>query len=139
MHTIIGHDDPQEYREDYHGLLAHGMMGFYALDLKSFIQGKQDELGVECEFVPLHQLNNQGVQIPRKVLEAACDAHDGLFIGIIRTQENQETIFWVTGEKFDEHDDGSSRILPSGCYRPNRSSLIGEEIRSSLERALSRA
>jgi len=136
MHTIIGYDDSEKYDEDYHGLLAHGMMSFYAVDLNSVVEREQDARGVGCEFVPMHQLSNQNIEVPRNVCSEACDDENGNFIGVVRTQEDQEIIFWVTGKKFGEREDGRIQILPSGCYRPNGPSLIGEAIKTGLEKAL---
>lgn len=136
MHTIIGHDDEEEYRDDYHGLLAHGMMSFYALDLKALLMAKQEELGVECEFVPLVILDNQGIKIPPEVQAEADNIDDGYFIGVLRTQEHQEILYWVTGRKFGEYPDGRIQILPSGSYSPNGTSVIGESLKNAFDAAL---
>jgi hypothetical protein len=136
MHTIIGYDDKEEYRDEYHGLLAHGLGGFYALDLKALISAKQDELGVECEFIPLEALDNQGIKVPDEVKAEAYEIEDGYFIGVVRTREEQAILYWVTGREFGKYPDGRIQILPSGSYSPNGTSVIRESIESALAAAL---
>ena len=136
MNTIIGFDDQEDYRDDYHGLLAHGMMGFYALDLKAFITTKRSELGVECEFVRLEILGNQGIEVPQEVQAKADDVEDGFFIGVVRIQEKHDILYWITGRTFGEYPDGRKQILPSGSYSPDGASVIEESIKSALAAAL---
>lgn len=136
MSTIIGYDDDEEYDEGYHGLIAHAMKGFYGVDLKFLITNMQEELGTDCEFVPMHILHNQDIQVPNEVYQGASEVEDDYFIGVIRTQEDHNIVYWVTGRRFGEYPDGRIQILPSGCYKPNGSSMIGEAIRSGLEATL---
>ncbi len=137
MAKIVGYDSPNEYDPGYYELLAHGMMGFYAVDIQRFIKGEGKRIGMELEFVPLANLSNQGIEVPRDVMQKAFDVEDDEFIGVIRTKEEQDIHWWVTGREFGQYPDGERELLPSGCYAPTGISFNETLLLGALSKASS--
>lgn len=135
MAKIVGYDSLNKYDPEYHALVAHGIMGFYAVDIQQFIREEEKRVGTELEFVPLVNLSNQGIEVPRIVAQKASDIEDDEFIGVIRTKEGQDIQWWVTGREFGKYPDGEREMLPSGCYATTGISLNENLLMDALSKA----